>query len=182
MLQRANKILPLFTTFDFWNSPVLNFKFDELDLFPSLNWIFTGCVACKNPLQTRKKFQTTLDFIGKNPVYQTQNFKLENVKNQVQINCRYGQLLLRMASLIFISKGKSCNASDQIYDILMMEKWNPKWNLIWKALGQHITSFSWPFFICLQAQCSASKCKCALFYNIFDQMSSFRWAICSKTF
>ena len=94
----------------------------------------------------------------------------------------YGQLLLRMTSLIYIPNGKSCNASDQIYDILMMEKWNPKWNLIWKALGQHITSFSWPFFICLQAQCSASKCKCALSYNIFDQMSSFRWAICSKNF
>ena len=53
--------------------------------------------------------------------------------------------VLRMASLIYILNGKSWNASDQIYDILMMEKWNPKWNLIWKALGQHITSFSWPF-------------------------------------
>ena len=35
---------------DFWHSPVWNFKFDELDFFPSLNWIFTACVACKNPV------------------------------------------------------------------------------------------------------------------------------------
>ena len=34
------------------------------------------CVACKNPVQTWKK----------NPVHQTWYFKLENVKNQVQID------------------------------------------------------------------------------------------------
>ena len=92
----------------------------------------------------------------------------------------FGQLLLRMASLIYIPNGKSCNASDQIYDILMLEKWNPKWNLIWKALGQHITSFSWPFFICLQAQCSVHRSasvhfsttyliKCPAFDGLFAQ-------------
>ena len=53
----------------------LKFRVDELDFSPSLNWIFTAFVACKNPVQTRKK----------NPVHQTRNFKLKNIKNQVQI-------------------------------------------------------------------------------------------------
>ena len=48
-----------------------------MDFFPSLNWIFTACVACS--LQFK---------LGKNPVDQTRNFKLENVKNQVQIDRR----------------------------------------------------------------------------------------------
>ena len=42
---------------DFWHSLVWNFEFDELDFFPSLNWIFTACVVYKNPVQTRKKIQ-----------------------------------------------------------------------------------------------------------------------------
>ena len=42
---------------DFWHSPVWNFKFDELDFFPILNWMFTACVTCKNPVQTRKRIQ-----------------------------------------------------------------------------------------------------------------------------
>ena len=36
----------------------------------SFKMIFTACVVCKNPVQTR----------GKNPVQQTWNFKLENYK------------------------------------------------------------------------------------------------------
>ena len=42
---------------DFWHSPVWNFKFDELDFFPSLNWIFSGYTGSKNRVQTRKKIQ-----------------------------------------------------------------------------------------------------------------------------
>ena len=42
---------------DFWHSPVWNFKFDELDFFPSLNWIFAGYTGSKNPVQTGKKIQ-----------------------------------------------------------------------------------------------------------------------------
>jgi hypothetical protein len=41
-----------------------------------LNWIFADYTGNKNPVQTRKK----------NPVHQTQNFKQEIVKNQVQID------------------------------------------------------------------------------------------------
>ena len=41
-----------------------------------MNWIFTFWVAWKNSVKTRKK----------NPVCLTRNFKLENVKNQVQIH------------------------------------------------------------------------------------------------
>jgi hypothetical protein len=43
-----------------------------------LNGIFVGYTGSRNPVQTRKK----------NPVYQTGNFKLENAKNQVQINLK----------------------------------------------------------------------------------------------
>ena len=46
---------PYLSELDFSNSPVWNFQFDELIFFPSLNWIFTACVAYKNPVQTRKK-------------------------------------------------------------------------------------------------------------------------------
>ena len=69
-----------FHSLDFRHSGPLvwNFEFDEVDFFPSLNWIFTACVACKNSVQTRKK----------NQVHQTWNFKLENAnaKSQVQID------------------------------------------------------------------------------------------------
>ena len=47
----------LYLTFHFWHSLIWNFEFDELDFFPSLNWIFTACVACKNPVQTLKKIR-----------------------------------------------------------------------------------------------------------------------------
>ena len=51
-----------FHSLDFRHSGPLvwNFEFDEVDFFPSLNWIFTACVACKNPVQTRKKWITIL--------------------------------------------------------------------------------------------------------------------------
>ena len=45
-----------------------------------MNWIFAAYSGCKNPVQTEKKNQT-------------QNFKLENVKNQVQIDKASGMLL-----------------------------------------------------------------------------------------
>ena len=54
---------------DYWNTPVWNIQFDELDFFPILNWIFTTCGACKIKAWNRQK----------NPVHQTQFFK-----NQVQ--------------------------------------------------------------------------------------------------
>ena len=41
-----------------------------MDFFPSLNWIFAGYTGSKNP------------------IHQTQNFKLENDKNQVHIEVR----------------------------------------------------------------------------------------------
>ena len=34
-----------------------NIKFDELDFFPSLNWIFAGYSGSKNPVQTGKNIQ-----------------------------------------------------------------------------------------------------------------------------
>ena len=38
---------PYLSAFDFWNSQVWNIEFDELDFFPSFNWIFLPSVACK---------------------------------------------------------------------------------------------------------------------------------------
>ena len=48
---------PYLSELDFSNSPVWNFQFDELDFFPSLNWIFVGYTGSKNPVQTGKKYQ-----------------------------------------------------------------------------------------------------------------------------
>ena len=42
---------------DFCNSPVWNIEFDELDFFPSSNWIFVGYTGSKKPVQTGKKYQ-----------------------------------------------------------------------------------------------------------------------------
>ena len=81
---------------DFWYSLAWNFEFDELDFFPCLNWIFTACVACKNPVQTRKK----------NHVHQTWNFKLNNVKNQVQID------------RVTVWKRKDCNLYTYVLTIM----------------------------------------------------------------
>ena len=35
----------------------LKFWVNRVDFFPSLKWIFTACVDCNNPFQTRKKIQ-----------------------------------------------------------------------------------------------------------------------------
>jgi hypothetical protein len=54
----------------------LIFDIIEFEVSSLMNWICAGYTGSKNPVLTRKK----------NPVYQTGNFKLENVKNQVQID------------------------------------------------------------------------------------------------
>ena len=43
----CNRQSPYLSALDFWNSPVWNIMFDELDFFPSLNWNFLPAVACK---------------------------------------------------------------------------------------------------------------------------------------
>ena len=48
---------PYLSALDFWQSLVWNSEFDELNSFPNLNWIFTACVVCKNPVQTKRKIQ-----------------------------------------------------------------------------------------------------------------------------
>ena len=40
-------------------SPVWNIEFDELDFFPSLNWIFLPAVACKIQVWNRLKIKFT---------------------------------------------------------------------------------------------------------------------------
>ena len=59
---------------DFDKSLVWNIKFDELDFF--LFW--TGFLQATQAVKIQFK-------LGKNPVHQTQNFKLENAKNQVHM-------------------------------------------------------------------------------------------------
>ena len=44
---RSNPLSPYLSALDFLNFLVWNFKFVELDFFPSLNWIYTACVTCK---------------------------------------------------------------------------------------------------------------------------------------
>ena len=61
---------------------------------PSLNLIFAGYTGSKNPVQTG----------GKKPVQQTQNFKLENVQNQVQRDRRLLRLVLFVLFLFVKSK------------------------------------------------------------------------------
>ena len=42
------------------NPPIylhLIFEILQFEISSLMNWIFTGCVACKNPVQTRKKNQ-----------------------------------------------------------------------------------------------------------------------------
>ena len=42
-----------------WLLKFFSFKFKvwSTGFFPTLNWTFNACVACKNPVQTRKKIQ-----------------------------------------------------------------------------------------------------------------------------
>jgi hypothetical protein len=72
-----------------------------------LNWIFTACVACK-------KSSSNLE---KNPVHQTQNFKLENVKNQVQIDRGYGffgqSTMAHSISAQNNQEGRECNKAKE---------------------------------------------------------------------
>ena len=71
---------PYISALEFFNSPVWNIQFDELDFFPSLNWIFLPAVACKIQVWNRIKIQfIKLDI---------SNWRI--VKNQVQIDRRYG--------------------------------------------------------------------------------------------
>ena len=76
---------PYLCALNFGHSVVWNFQFNRLIFFPSFNWIF----YCKFPVQTCKK----------NLGHQTRNFKLENVKNQVQIDRGTG-------CIIFVGKTK----------------------------------------------------------------------------
>ena len=39
-----------FSALDFWHTPVWNFEFDELNFFPSLNWIFASYTGIKSPV------------------------------------------------------------------------------------------------------------------------------------
>ena len=48
---------PYLSALDFCNSSVSNIQFDELDFFPSLNWIFLPAVACKIQVWNRLKIQ-----------------------------------------------------------------------------------------------------------------------------
>ena len=56
---RARKPLqsPYLSALDFCNPPVWNIKFDELDFFLSLNWIFLPAVACKIQVWNRLKIK-----------------------------------------------------------------------------------------------------------------------------
>ena len=65
-------LLSIFTWFLQFSS--LKYRVWWNGFFPSLNWIFLPAVACK------------ILKLTKNPVHKTQYFKLENCKNQVQIN------------------------------------------------------------------------------------------------
>ena len=73
MLNKTLICSPYLSAHVFCNSPIWNVKFDELDFFPSLNWIFLPAVACK--IQVWNKLN--IKFIKVNIL------KLENCKNQV---------------------------------------------------------------------------------------------------
>ena len=47
----------LLSALDFCNFPFWNIEFDEVDFFPSLNWIFLPAVACKIQVWNRLKIQ-----------------------------------------------------------------------------------------------------------------------------
>ena len=48
---------PYLSGLDFCNSLAWNIQFGELNFFPSLNWIFIGCAACKKPVWIGLKIQ-----------------------------------------------------------------------------------------------------------------------------
>ena len=92
----SNTLSPYLSALDFCNFPVLNIKFDELDFVPSMIWIFLPAVACK--IQVWNTYT-------KDQVHQNRYFKLENCKNQVQIDrgCGYisfaGYLWMQIRSI-----------------------------------------------------------------------------------
>ena len=68
------------------NPPIyLHLIFDilQFEISSLMNWIFflvwTGFLQATQAVKIQLK-------LGKNPIHQTRNFKLENVKNQVQID------------------------------------------------------------------------------------------------
>ena len=79
---------------DFWHSLVWNFEFHELDfLSPVWTWFLQATQAVKIQFK-----------LGKKTVQQTQNFKLENVQNQVQRDRRLLRLVLFVLFLFVKSK------------------------------------------------------------------------------
>ena len=56
--QNINKCQsPYLSALDFCNFPVWNIKFDELDCFPRLNWIFLPALVCEIQVWNRLKIQ-----------------------------------------------------------------------------------------------------------------------------
>ena len=53
----AIRLPPYLSALDFCNYPVWNIEFEELDIFPSLNWIFLPAVACKIQVWNRLKIK-----------------------------------------------------------------------------------------------------------------------------
>ena len=78
--ENIRKQTPYLSALDFYNSPVWNIKFGELNLFFEFNCFFVACTGSKNSFLNWKK----------NPVDQTRIFKLKNVKNQMQIDMGWG--------------------------------------------------------------------------------------------
>ena len=68
-------LTPYLSALDFCHSLVLNYKFDELDFYCLCN------------------LQKSSSNLEKNLVHQTRDFKLENIKNQVQIDKENASLL-----------------------------------------------------------------------------------------
>ena len=67
----------------------------EFEISSLMNWNFAGYTGSENPVQTRKKIQF---------------FKLENVKNQVQIYRELGKLQFNMyIEVFFVSITLSSN-------------------------------------------------------------------------
>ena len=54
---RKHILTPYLSALDFCNTPVWSNKFDKLDFFHSLNWIFLPTVACKIQVWNRLKIK-----------------------------------------------------------------------------------------------------------------------------
>ena len=113
----VNRQSPYLSALDFCNSSVWNIKFDELDFFLSLNWIFYVCCS----------LQTSSLKLNKNPVHQTGYFKLENCKNQVQIDRGSGfpYLTSIITDRIWLSLHQESNFSkNAVGDMLVLCCWH----------------------------------------------------------